>query len=63
MTPLLVLLFGINPATAIGTDIAYSAVEKGIGGWRQWRAGNVDRGYLGGWPTARCPARSPESSC
>jgi uncharacterized membrane protein YfcA len=44
MTPLLVLLFGINPATAIGTDIAYSAVEKGIGGWRQWRAGNVDMG-------------------
>jgi uncharacterized membrane protein YfcA len=43
MTPLLVILFGINPATAIGTDIAYSAVEKSIGGVRQYRAGNVDR--------------------
>jgi uncharacterized membrane protein YfcA len=43
MTPLLVVLFGINPATAIGTDIAYSAVEKSIGGVRQYRAGNVDR--------------------
>jgi uncharacterized protein len=42
MTPLLVILFGINPATAIGTDIAYSAVEKSIGGVRQFRAGNVD---------------------
>ncbi len=43
MTPLLIVLFGINPATAIGTDIAYSAVEKSIGGFRQFRAGNVDR--------------------
>jgi uncharacterized protein len=42
MTPLLVIVFGINPATAIGTDIAYSAVEKSIGGVRQFRAGNVD---------------------
>jgi uncharacterized protein len=43
MTPLLIVLFGIDPATAIGTDIAYSAVEKSVGGVRQFRAGNVDR--------------------
>jgi uncharacterized membrane protein YfcA len=42
MTPLLIILFGINPATAIGTDIAYSAVEKSVGGVRQYRSGNVD---------------------
>lgn len=42
MTPLLVVVFGINPATAIGTDIVYSAVEKSGGGWPQWRSGNVD---------------------
>jgi uncharacterized membrane protein YfcA len=42
MTPLLVVVFGINPATAIGTDIAYSAVEKSVGGFRQFRAGNVN---------------------
>jgi uncharacterized protein len=42
MTPLLIILFGINPATAIGTDIAYSSVEKSVGGVRQLRAGNVD---------------------
>jgi uncharacterized protein len=42
MTPLLVVVFGINPVTAIGTDIAYSCVEKSIGGVRQFRAGNVD---------------------
>lgn len=42
MTPLLIIVFGINPATAIGTDIAYSAAEKSVGGARQWRSGNVD---------------------
>jgi uncharacterized membrane protein YfcA len=42
MTPLRVVVFGINPVTAIGTDIAYSAVEKTVGGVRQLRAGNVD---------------------
>src|SRR3982750_4773595 len=41
MTPLLGVVFGMNPATAIGTDIAYSAVEKSVGAVRQWRAGTV----------------------
>ena len=31
MTPLLVLLFGINPATAVGTDLLYAAVTKSGG--------------------------------
>jgi len=42
MTPLLVVVFGIKPVTAIGTDIAYAAVTKTLGGFRQWRAGRVD---------------------
>lgn len=28
MTPLLVLFFGINPATAVGTDLLYAAITK-----------------------------------
>ena len=28
MTPLLVLLFGIHPATAVGTDLLYAAATK-----------------------------------
>lgn len=28
MTPLLILLFGIHPATAVGTDLIYAAVTK-----------------------------------
>ena len=32
MTPLLILIFGIQPVTAIGTDIFYAAVTKTFGG-------------------------------
>jgi uncharacterized membrane protein YfcA len=42
MTPLLILLFGIKPVTAIGTDLAYGAVTKTLGGWRHWRQRTVD---------------------
>ncbi len=31
MTPLLVLVFRIHPATAIGTDLLYAAITKGVG--------------------------------
>jgi uncharacterized membrane protein YfcA len=62
MTPLLVLLFGIKPTTAIGTDICYAAVTKTAGGWRHlklktvnmrlvyWMAlGSVPSAILGVW--------------
>lgn len=31
MTPLLVLLFGVHPATAVGTDLLYAAITKTAG--------------------------------
>lgn len=31
MTPLLVLLFGIHPATAVGTDLLYAGLTKSVG--------------------------------
>src|SRR6476646_1086184 len=31
MTPLLILLFGVNPATAVGTDLLYAAAPKACG--------------------------------
>jgi len=38
MTPLLVLMFGVNPKTAVGTDLLYAAMTKmvgtGVHGWR-----------------------------
>jgi uncharacterized membrane protein YfcA len=42
MTPLLILVFGTQPAVAIGTDLAYAAVTKTLGGWRHLRKGTVD---------------------
>ena len=41
MTPLL-LVAGYSPVVAIGTDLAYGAITKTVGGWRHLRAGNVD---------------------
>lgn len=31
MTPLLVLVFGVSPATAVGTDLLYAAITKTVG--------------------------------
>jgi uncharacterized membrane protein YfcA len=42
MTPLLVLLFGVAPATAVGTDLLYAAITKSGGTAVHARRGNVD---------------------
>ncbi|HMJ36496.1 MAG TPA: sulfite exporter TauE/SafE family protein [Baekduia sp.] len=44
MTPLLILFAGVHPTVAIGTDLAYGAVTKTLGGWRHLRKGTVDLG-------------------
>jgi uncharacterized membrane protein YfcA len=44
MTPLLIIVVGVKPVTAIGTDLAYGAVTKTVGGWRHFRHGTVDMG-------------------
>ena len=31
MTPLLILLFGVHPATAVGTDLLYASATKAVG--------------------------------
>jgi len=46
MTPLLILLFGVSPTTAIGTDILYAAVTKTVGGWRHFKMKTVDMGLV-----------------
>lgn len=48
MTPLLILVFGVKPVTAVGTDLAYGAVTKTVGGLRHLRQGTVDMS-LSGW--------------
>src|ERR671923_1339263 len=44
MTPLLILAFGTAPVTAVGSDIAYAAVTKTVGGWRHLRLRTVNLG-------------------
>jgi hypothetical protein len=44
MTPLLILVIGTSPVTAVGSDIAYSAVTKTVGGWRHLRLKSVNLG-------------------
>jgi uncharacterized membrane protein YfcA len=42
MTPLLILVFGTSPVTAVGSDITYAAVTKTVGGWRHLRLKTVN---------------------
>src|SRR4051794_35170374 len=42
MTPILILIFGFQPTTAIGTDLAYGAVTRTLGAWRMLRQGTVN---------------------
>src|SRR5919112_1348971 len=42
MTPLLLITGGYSPVVAIGTDLAYGAITKTLGGWRHLNAGHVD---------------------
>jgi uncharacterized membrane protein YfcA len=42
MTPLLILVFGVKPVMAVGTDLAYGAVTKTVGGYKHLRQRTVD---------------------
>ena len=42
MTPLLLIFIGTQPSVAVGTDIAYGAITKTLGGYRHWKSGTVD---------------------
>lgn len=42
MTPLLVLVMGVAPATAVGTDLLYASLTKIGGAWAHGRRNNID---------------------
>ncbi|MCL2346601.1 MAG: sulfite exporter TauE/SafE family protein [Desulfobulbus sp.] len=42
MTPLLVLVFGVHPATAVGTDLLYAALTKAGGTATHHRLGHIE---------------------
>jgi uncharacterized membrane protein YfcA len=56
MPPLLVLLFGIHPATAVGTDLLYAAATKTAGTFIHGLHGTVDWRITGRLATGSIPA-------
>lgn len=56
MTPLLVLVFGIHPATAVGTDLLYAALTKAGGTVAHGRKGHIDWAITGRLALGSIPA-------
>jgi len=56
MTPLLVLLFGVPPATAVGTDLLYAALTKAGGTVAHGRKGHIDWAITGRLAAGSIPA-------
>ncbi len=56
MTPLLVLLFGVHPATAVGTDRLYAALTKAGGTVAHGRKGHIDWQVTGRLALGSIPA-------
>lgn len=56
MTPLLVLLFGIHPTTAVGTDLLYAAATKTVGTAVHGASGTVHWRIVGLLATGSVPA-------
>lgn len=56
MTPLLVLLFGVHPATAVGTDLLYAAMTKAGGTVAHGRKGHIDWAITGRLALGSIPA-------
>ena len=56
MTPLLVLLFGVSPATAVGTDLLYAAITKAGGTVAHGRKGHIDWAITGRLAADSIPA-------
>lgn len=56
MTPLLVLLFGVHPATAVGTDLLYAAATKAAGTLVHGLKGSVEWRITGRLAAGSVPA-------
>jgi uncharacterized membrane protein YfcA len=55
MTPLLILVFGIQPVVAVGSDLAYAAITKTAGGLLHFRRGTVQTGLAWWLALGSCP--------
>ncbi len=55
MTPLLILVFGIKPVVAVGSDLAYAAITKTAGGLLHFRKGTVQTNLAFWIAIGSCP--------
>jgi uncharacterized membrane protein YfcA len=56
MTPLLILLFGVHPATAVGTDLLYASATKSVGTLVHGLSHTVNWRIVGRLATGSIPA-------
>lgn len=56
MTPILILLFGVHPATAVGTDLLYAAATKTGGSLVHGLARSIDWTVVKRLATGSIPA-------
>jgi uncharacterized membrane protein YfcA len=56
MTPILILLFGVTPTVAVGTDLLYAAITKTGGSLIHGLARNIDWGIVGRLAAGSVPA-------
>lgn len=63
MTPLLVLLFGVHPATAVGTDLLFAASTKTVGTLVHGFARNIDWRIVGLLAAGSVPATVVVLAC
>lgn len=56
MTPLLILLFGVAPSVAVGTDLLYAALTKGFGVYLHRTQGTVEWRIVGLLAAGSVPA-------
>ena len=57
MAPIMILIIGIAPSTAVGTDLWFAGITKVVGGWIHGKKGTVDwqivrRMFYGSLPAA-----------
>lgn len=57
MAPIMLLLFGMSPAAAVGTDLWFAAITKVFGAWVHGTKGSIDwevlkRLFMGSMPAA-----------
>ena len=56
MTPILIMLFGVHPSTAVGTDLLYAAATKTGGSLVHGFARSIDWRVVGRLATGSIPA-------